>query len=149
VSIAGPLHTDPAAFSYEARNLSKKWYRRAADQGNAEAQMDLGKAYYYGHGVTLNHKEAVKWYRLAADQGNADGQMLLAFMYSKGEGVAKDYREAINWYRLSADQGNADAQFFLANPGGRRLRPSRSLLQSRASRECDASAMYPPRMSMH
>ena len=32
MSIAGPLHTDPAAFSYEARNLSKTNYRAMRSQ---------------------------------------------------------------------------------------------------------------------
>jgi TPR repeat protein len=46
-----------------------KWYRLAADQGNAWAQSNLGSYYYDGTGVPQNHAEALKWYRLAADQG--------------------------------------------------------------------------------
>ena len=36
-----------------------KWYRLAADQGNAEAQRWLGDCYFFGHGVGKNKREAV------------------------------------------------------------------------------------------
>ena len=46
-----------------------KWYRLAAEQGNANAQYNLGLMYDNGEGVPQDYKEAVKWYRLAAEQG--------------------------------------------------------------------------------
>ena len=41
------------------------WYRKAADQGHAEAQYNLGDMYYFGKGVTTNEVEALKWINLA------------------------------------------------------------------------------------
>jgi TPR repeat protein len=49
-----------------------KWYRLAADQGNADAQFYLGLLYDNGKGVPQDYAEAVKWLRKAADQGLAD-----------------------------------------------------------------------------
>ena len=46
-----------------------KWYRLAAEQGDADAQYNLGLMYDNGNGVPQDYKEAVKWYRLAAEQG--------------------------------------------------------------------------------
>ncbi len=46
-----------------------KWYRLAADQGNAFAQGNLGWMYHNGDGVSQDYAEASKLYRLAADQG--------------------------------------------------------------------------------
>ncbi len=46
-----------------------KWYRKAADQGHAGAQHNLGWMYANGEGGERDPKEAVKWYRKAADQG--------------------------------------------------------------------------------
>ena len=46
-----------------------KWYRLAADKGNAAAQKSLGYMYDAGLGVKQDYDQAVKWYRLAADQG--------------------------------------------------------------------------------
>ena len=46
-----------------------KWYRKAAEQGHAQAQFNLGVMYHRGKGVDQSHATAVKWYRKAADQG--------------------------------------------------------------------------------
>jgi TPR repeat protein len=84
--------------------------REMAQQGDAEAQFNLGKRYINGEGVAKDALEAVKWWRKAADQGNAFGQNGLGFCYGHGEGVAKDMLEAVKWWRKAADQGNAIAQ---------------------------------------
>ena len=49
-----------------------EWFKKAADQGNAEAQDKIGSRYENGDGVPQDYAEAVKWYRKAADQGNAE-----------------------------------------------------------------------------
>ena len=64
-----------------------KWYRLAAEQGNATAQFNLGLKYELGEGIPKNYTESVKWYRLAAEQGNAQAQYNLGVMYENGEGV--------------------------------------------------------------
>ncbi len=51
-----------------------KWYRKAAVQGVAAAQYNLGLMYTNGHGVTQDYAEAVKWYRKAAAQLRAHRQ---------------------------------------------------------------------------
>ena len=64
-----------------------KWYRKGAQQGNADAQMHLGVMYANGQGVPENDAEAVKWYRKAADQGDAYAQNNLGVRYYLGEGA--------------------------------------------------------------
>jgi len=64
-----------------------KWYRRAADQGDAKAQDNLGAMYATGRGVPRDDAEAVKWFRRAAIQGDADAENNLGRMYAKGRGV--------------------------------------------------------------
>ena len=44
-----------------------KWFRKAADQGNARAQHGIGVMYANGQGVPQNDAEAMRWYRMAAD----------------------------------------------------------------------------------
>jgi uncharacterized protein len=90
-----------------------KWYRKAADKGNARAQFNLGFMYYDGKGVPQNYAEAMKWFRKAADQGHARAQFNLGFMYYDYKGVPQNYAEALKWYRKAADQGHARAQFNL------------------------------------
>lgn len=87
-----------------------KLWKPLADQGNAEAQFNLGVMYENGKGVTKDDMKAVKWYRMAAEQGDASAQINLGFMYEKGKGVAEDDIEAVKWYRMAAEQGDADAQ---------------------------------------
>ena len=86
------------------------WYRRAAEQGDAEAQDRLAHLYNYGLGVTQDYAQAAQWYRKAAEQGNADAQFGLGVLYSNGDGVTQDYAQAAIWYRKAAEQGDAEAQ---------------------------------------
>ena len=83
-----------------------KWYRKAADQGDADGQSNLGLMYQNGRGVAKDEVEAVKWYRKAADQGYANGQVNLGTMYWVGNGVVKDKLEAYKWFLLSGAQGD-------------------------------------------
>ena len=48
-----------------------KWYIKAAEQGNAGAQYNLGVMYEHGEGISMNYRAAVKWYILAAQQHHA------------------------------------------------------------------------------
>ena len=57
-----------------------KWYRKAAEQGDADAQSNLGGMYANGWGVPEDDGEAVKWYRKAAEQGHASGQYNLGLI---------------------------------------------------------------------
>ena len=100
--------------------LNRKDYKTAhrlwlplAEQGNVEAQYELGLMYEQGQGVPQDYKEAVKWYRLSVEQGYAKAQSVLGFMYHKGHGVLQDYKEAVKWFRLAAEQGFAIAQYNL------------------------------------
>ena len=48
---------------------SSKWFRLAAEQGNAVAQNNIGLNYVRGKGVVKDYSEAKKWFQLAAEQG--------------------------------------------------------------------------------
>lgn len=87
-----------------------KWFRKAAEQGNAKAQGDLGLCYAKAQGVATNYTEAVKWFRKAAEQGEANGEYLLGVSYALGNGVVEDEVEAVRWFRRAAEQGDAKAQ---------------------------------------
>ncbi len=95
--------------------LALKWYRKAADQGYAEAQLLLGIIYDQGIGVPQDYAEAVDWYRKAAEQGYAKAQYNLAAMYDEGLGIKQDFLQAGDWYGKAAEQGYAKAQFNLGS----------------------------------
>jgi len=92
--------TDPV----EAVNL----WRMAAEQGNVEAQNNLGNAYYAGEGVGQDYTEAVKWFRKAAEQGYAEAQNALGVYYYEKN---NNYEEATKWYLKAAEQGYEWAQY--------------------------------------
>ena len=60
--------------SYEE---SMKWYRKAAEQGDAETYYNIALLYYNGQGVVQSYEEASKWYRKVAEQGYAGAQFKL------------------------------------------------------------------------
>ena len=74
-----------------------KWYTKAAQQGHALAQVNLGLMYH-----NKDEAEAVKWWTLAALLGHAKAQFFLGVMYAKGEGVIRDEAEAVKWYTKAA-----------------------------------------------
>jgi hypothetical protein len=91
-----------------------KWFQKAASNGNAYGQYNLGVCYEQGYGVTKNIIEAVKWYREAAEQNYSSAQFNLGVCHEKGEGIPKDIRVAVRFYRLAAKQGDRNAKAALA-----------------------------------
>ena len=105
------------AFEAVHQNDYEKAYTlflEAANQGNAEAQNNLGVLIREGKGTSKNDAEAVSWFQKAADQGFADAQYQLGNMYENGLGVEQSYAVAAQWYKKSAEQGHASAQTNLA-----------------------------------
>ena len=84
-----------------------KWFRLAAEQGDAGAQYNLGVSYDQSQGVPQDYAEALKWYRLSAEQGNADATHNLGGMYAEGNGVPQDYVQAHMWFNLAASRAPA------------------------------------------
>ena len=85
-----------------------KWYRKAAEQGKALAQRNLGLMYDNGQGVAQDHAQALKWYRKAAEQWDVGAQNNLGRLYLLGQGVPQDYVRAHMWFNLAAS-GASDA----------------------------------------
>ena len=94
-----------------------RWYTRAADQGYAGAQFNLGSCFELGEGVNQDKQQAAYWYRQAANQGDTDAQYTLGLCYATGEGVPKSASTAINWFIKAARQGNRLAQQVLLGIG--------------------------------
>lgn len=89
----------------------------AAENGDAAAQLRLGKRYYEGEGRghPPDYAQAMQWFHRAADQGNAEAQARIGMMYHFGKGVPRDDTEAARWYLLAANGGYAWAQLQLFN----------------------------------
>jgi TPR repeat protein len=81
-----------------------------AAQGNAQAELDLGRAYHLGKGVPQDFTKAAELYRQAGAQGNAKAMYNLGYMYDHAQGVTKDSAMAAQWFQKSADLGLAAGQ---------------------------------------
>jgi TPR repeat protein len=77
---------DEGAAAYERGDYATAFEEMLpiAEQGDANAQFNLGFMYDNGEGVPQDYAEAVRWYRLAAEQGNAFAQVNLGIMYANG-----------------------------------------------------------------
>jgi hypothetical protein len=84
-----------------------RWFLRAADQGLAEAQYQVGLAYSEGLGVEADPRKAVIWLARAAAQGYAAAHFDLGVAYATGSGVEADPRKAVEWFQRGAAQGHA------------------------------------------
>ncbi len=91
------------------------WYRKAAAQGHAQAQCNIGWMYETGRGVEQNVEQAVVWYQKAAEQEDTTAQCNLGLMYESGRGIEKNAEKAVVWYRKAAQQGDARGQYNLGN----------------------------------
>ena len=85
-------------------------WRLAANQGDADAQTNLGVNYATGDGVPQDYGEAIRWYRRAAEQGNSYAQNNLGVMYRHGNGVRQDHVLAHAWFDLATLNSSGDIQ---------------------------------------
>ena len=88
-----------------------KWFMKAAEQGDAEAQYTVGAMYNTGEGVVKNKEEGFKWLMKAAEEGDKNAQFNVGKMFDTGEGAAQNKEEAFKWYNKAAEQGDAVAQY--------------------------------------
>ena len=79
--------------------------RRAAEEGNADAQNELSVLYSKGYGVAKNEKVAFKWCKLAAEQGYAFAAARLATLLYAGTEVEKDLITAYKWIKVALKYG--------------------------------------------
>ena len=59
------------------------WYSKAAEQGHALAQYNLGYYYREGYGVSQDLEQAICWYSKSAEQGNTCAQEALERLQGK------------------------------------------------------------------
>lgn len=86
---------------------SIKYYQRAAELGDSEAQAIIGEAYSKGiEDYPISCSDAVYWFEKSALQGNLKAIRQLFFCYLNGTGVEKNYDKAfslIDYYYDTSD----------------------------------------------
>jgi TPR repeat protein len=82
-----------------------QWWTKAAEAGNAKAQLKLG--WYLMHGkdvVAVNEAEGLSWLVKSAGQGEPQAQFEAGLALWQGKGAAADPVEARKWFLLVASQ---------------------------------------------
>ena len=85
------------------------WYEKAALQGDALSENQIGTMYMDGIGVEVNREQAMKWLKIAAAGGDEDAPWNLGLLYEIKFEIT-DYKEALRWYEIAANEfGNIRA----------------------------------------
>jgi TPR repeat protein len=117
-----------------------------AAKGDAQAELDLGRAYHLGKGVPQDFVKAAELYQEAAAQGNAKAMYNLGYIYQHGQGVTKDGVMAGQWFQKAANLGLASGQleiglsYFFGDDGFKQDYSSASKWLTQAAQQPDASA---------
>ena len=90
----------------QAHPISPEDLRKRADQGDADAQWQLGILYHDGGVVAKDDTQAVQWFQRAAEQGYVRAQSTLGAYYWAGRGVPQDFSKAYFWSQLALAQGD-------------------------------------------
>ena len=80
------------------------WYQEKAQQGNVDAQFNVGLMRETGWSVPEDAKIAIRWYREAARQGHVNAQIRLGMMYYLGVGARQSKIKGRKWIREAAKQ---------------------------------------------
>ena len=81
--------------SYEAAiyDEAMKWFLRAANQGDARAEVCIAVLYRDGLGVKQDYIQAMNWYLKAAEKGEAPAMTGIGYLYrSEERRVGKECR---------------------------------------------------------
>jgi putative methionine-R-sulfoxide reductase with GAF domain len=81
-----------------------------ADQGDAEAQYQLGVRYDEGEGIPKDDAQAVQWFLRAADHGHVDAQAHLGAYYWAGRGVPENLSKAYMWSMIALVGGDDNSK---------------------------------------
>lgn len=136
---------------YTSKRNSEEAYKLLsplANQGNAEADYQLGMIYYNGLVAVANYRQKAARLLALAAEGKHDGACVaLAKCYLAGRGVRKDAKQAATLLQAAANRDDAAAQVYLGRlfekGNGVEQDPWEALrLYHKAADQDDDEAMY-------
>ncbi|MGN0854347.1 MAG: tetratricopeptide repeat protein [Kiritimatiellia bacterium] len=86
------------------------YFRRAAEQNDANGLYNLGMCYLHAYGVARDREQAFACFRKAAEVNHPEAINNIGGFYRDGIVVAKDPALATRWFRRSAELGNVYGQ---------------------------------------
>ncbi|MCE9562319.1 MAG: sel1 repeat family protein [Planctomycetes bacterium] len=107
-------YAKPLAHPTQAEHEDIDSLQRAAENGDASAQLALAQFLENGEGVDEDKDEAFKWYKRAAEHGHPEAKMRLGICYEYGTGVKVNHKKAFPLYQEAAEAGIPLAMGLLA-----------------------------------
>ncbi len=81
-----------------------------AEEGDVEAQYEMGWRHAIGMDVELDDDDAVEWLQRAAAAGHSLAQNNMGARYYSGDGVDQDLKQAYRCFFKAANQGDRKAE---------------------------------------
>jgi len=103
------VSSTPTAGRAEGHVAALDEFRRAAEEGYVDGQLQIAGMYLTGRGASQSDNTAAAWYLRAAEAGSPDAQAMLGWMHEVGGRPEGPWRAA-RWFRLAAAQGNTVAR---------------------------------------
>ena len=103
---SGQSATTQHSIAQPPRPKSLPELRKLADQGDAEAQWQMGVRFHNAEGVPHDDAQAMQWFQRAAEQGHVTAQSALGAYYFAARGVPKDLSKAYFWSVIAMAQGD-------------------------------------------
>ncbi|MBR5511741.1 MAG: SEL1-like repeat protein [Bacteroidaceae bacterium] len=82
------------------------YMRRAARNGNKDAQAFIVKCFAEGKYLKKSNKKSFEWMKSIAELGDDNAQMYVAYCYEKGRGTDLNHKRAYWLYKKLAEKGN-------------------------------------------
>lgn len=98
----------------EDNEKGRIWMEKAAEQGDVEAQIMLGKYYVSDLGFD-DERKAFSWFMKAAEQGNAEALYLVGGCYLYKLGTEQDTDKGVEYLIKASEAGNLQASKDLAS----------------------------------
>lgn len=90
------------------------WIKKAADGGQVDAQLQLGRFYANGIGVEKDAQMGRAWLTMASGAGSAEAAFELGQIAEKGDGSSEpDVKQAMRHYLKAAEGGSVRAMMYL------------------------------------
>ncbi|MEH6388195.1 MAG: tetratricopeptide repeat protein [Pseudomonas profundi] len=93
----------------ESLELALDNCRAAADEGDMQAQFEMGDLYYQGERIERDLDTALEWFEEASVQGHPAAQYRLGLMHYQGEGVERNLPQAYIILKMAAINGQDEA----------------------------------------
>jgi len=110
---AGDLEQGKQAYLAGDYTKALQLWKPLAENGDPDAQFNLGLLYRKGQGVPNNDRLAIMWFIRAAKQGMTDAQYNAGVMYMEGRGVSVSRLDALKWWQLAAEKNHIGAIYNL------------------------------------